>query len=222
MKSILGRAGVTSAALGFAVLAAGCGAANQPVSALERPTPGAMTMSYPGASYQTTAPGATFQNGPSPAGPVLVTCQPDQRALVRQVMHNGQAASQVECVSNVAPGSYSDPRMVQYAPAYAPAAYAPGYAPLPAAGDVRVVPAVTYREPARRVVTERRVVSARAQETRRPSRSVKKSAIIIGSSAGVGAGVGAAVGGKKGALIGAAIGGGSAAIWDQMTRNNDR
>ena len=49
-------------------------------------------------------------------------------------------------------------------------------------------------------------------------RSVKKSAIIIGSSAGVGAGVGAAVGGKKGALIGAAIGGGSAAIWDQVTR----
>jgi len=52
----------------------------------------------------------------------------------------------------------------------------------------------------------------------RKKRSVKKSAIIIGSSAGVGAGVGAAVGGKKGALIGAAIGGGGAAIWDQITR----
>ncbi len=52
----------------------------------------------------------------------------------------------------------------------------------------------------------------------RQTRSVKKSAIIIGSSAGVGAGVGAAVGGKKGALIGAAIGGGGAAIWDQITR----
>jgi hypothetical protein len=51
---------------------------------------------------------------------------------------------------------------------------------------------------------------------------VKKSAIIIGSSAGIGAGVGAAVSGKKGALIGAAIGGGGAAIWDQMTRRNDR
>ena len=49
-------------------------------------------------------------------------------------------------------------------------------------------------------------------------RSVAKSAIIIGSSAGIGAGIGAAVGGKKGALIGAAIGGGSAAIWDQVTR----
>jgi hypothetical protein len=32
--------------------------------------------------------------------------------------------------------------------------------------------------------------------------------------------VGAAVGGKKGALIGAAIGGGSAAIWDQVTRRD--
>ena len=38
----------------------------------------------------------------------------------------------------------------------------------------------------------------------RKTRAVKKSAIIIGSSAGAGAGVGAAVGGKKGALIGAA------------------
>ena len=56
------------------------------------------------------------------------------------------------------------------------------------------------------------------REPVKQGRSVKKSAIIIGSSAGVGAGVGAAVGGKKGALIGAAIGGGSAAIWDQVTR----
>jgi hypothetical protein len=52
----------------------------------------------------------------------------------------------------------------------------------------------------------------------KPQRSVKKSAIIIGSSAGVGAGVGAAVGGKKGALIGAVIGGGGATLWDQVTR----
>jgi hypothetical protein len=49
-------------------------------------------------------------------------------------------------------------------------------------------------------------------------RAWQKSAVIIGSSAGIGAGVGAAIGGKKGALIGAAIGGGSATIWDQATR----
>jgi hypothetical protein len=47
---------------------------------------------------------------------------------------------------------------------------------------------------------------------------VKKSAIIIGSSAGAGAGLGAVIGGKKGALIGAAIGGGGATLWDQITR----
>ena len=52
----------------------------------------------------------------------------------------------------------------------------------------------------------------------KPKRSVAKSAVIIGSSAGVGAGVGAAVGGKKGALIGAVLGGGGATVWDQVTR----
>ena len=57
-----------------------------------------------------------------------------------------------------------------------------------------------------------------ARATLPPKRSVKKSAIIIGSSAGVGAGIGAAVGGKKGAGIGALIGGGGAALWDQITR----
>ena len=59
------------------------------------------------------------------------------------------------------------------------------------------------------------------REVRR-GRSVKKSAVIIGSSTGIGAGIGAAIHGKKGALIGAALGGGGAAIWDQMTRRNDR
>ncbi len=58
-------------------------------------------------------------------------------------------------------------------------------------------------------------------EYRKPSRDWKKSAVIIGSSAGIGAGVGAAAGGKKGALIGAAIGGGGAAIWDQVTRRKE-
>jgi hypothetical protein len=61
-------------------------------------------------------------------------------------------------------------------------------------------------------------VTQRVERVSRPTRSVKKSAIIIGSSAGVGAGVGAAIGGKKGAGIGALIGGGSAAVWDQITR----
>jgi hypothetical protein len=90
-------------------------------------------------------------------------------------------------------------------------------APAPAYGglsDAQVVPA-PYPATVARPVQTRQVVY---REPVRKTRSVKKSAIIIGSSAGVGAGVGAAVGGKKGALIGAAIGGGGAAIWDQVTR----
>jgi hypothetical protein len=86
--------------------------------------------------------------------------------------------------------------------------------------DTRLVPAayhpVAYQPAPSRVVYQRapsRVVSQRA-----PARSVKKSVVIIGSSAGVGAGIGAAIGGKKGAGIGALIGGGSAALWDQLTR----
>jgi hypothetical protein len=146
-------------------------------------------------------------------GQVLVNCEPNQRTLVRQAVVNGQAVAQVQCVSAEAPVVYGGAAPVAYsAPVVAARDY--GY-------DTRVVqpavvqqPAVVYRDAAPRTVTERRVVTERASS----GRSAKKSAIIIGSSAGVGAGVGAAMGGKKGALIGAAIGGGSAAIWDQVTR----
>jgi hypothetical protein len=139
-------------------------------------------------------------------GQILVNCEPHQRALVRQMLVNGQAVAQVECVAVEAP-AYS-------AAAYPTASYA---APARDYGyDARVVQPTVYREPApapRRVSTQPRVVTERAS-----GRTWKKSAIIIGSSAGIGAGVGAAMGGKKGALIGAAIGGGGAAIWDQVTR----
>jgi hypothetical protein len=153
-----------------------------------------------------TASGAETPAVPTtPAGPVLVSCEPHQRTLVRAAVVNGQAVSQVECVT-AAPVSPSYPaagdqsgQLVQYVPAAS-------------AVPVRAVPAVvTDSQPERRVVTGRRTAA-------RSTRSWKKSAVIIGSSAGVGAGVGAAIGGKKGALIGAAIGGGSAAIWDQVTR----
>jgi hypothetical protein len=154
----------------------------------------------------------------SPAGvPVVVTCEPHQRTLVRPVVVNGATVSQVECV---AAGQLSMtqaygapptvPAVVQSQQALVPVrATTPGYSDL---GDARVVPVAARPVPARQVVYEER--RAPVKQTR----SVKKSAIIIGSSAGVGAGVGAAVGGKKGALIGAAIGGGGAAIWDQITR----
>jgi hypothetical protein len=144
--------------------------------------------------------------------PVVVSCEPHQRTLVRQTVVNGAAVSQVECVA-------AD-RSAYAQPAPAPVAY--GYAPAPQVAaqprvvlpDAQVVPVDTY--PVARPVRTRQVVYD--ERVVKPRRSVKKSAVIIGSSAGVGAGVGAAVGGKKGALIGAAIGGGSAAIWDQVTR----
>ena len=159
--------------------------------------------------------------------PVLVSCEPHQRTLVRPVVVNGAAVSQVECVAvqpsaAYAPGQVAGvagPMPASYGPAGYPAAYPvaapvaqPVYAPV---ADARVVPA-TYPAPAARPVRTRQVVYDERPVNR--GRSIKKSAIIIGSSAGVGAGVGAAVGGKKGALIGAAIGGGSAAVWDQVTR----
>jgi hypothetical protein len=53
---------------------------------------------------------------------------------------------------------------------------------------------------------------------RRPARTWKKTAAVIGGSAAAGAGVGALAGGKKGALIGAAIGGGAGAVFETVTR----
>ena len=158
------------------------------------------------------------------AAPVSVACEPNQRAVVRQVAVNGAFQSQVQCESvgtygvagasgAVAPGVSSGSYGVTPV-GYAPGAYQP-VAPLDNTQLVRTVypqQTVVTREAApRRVVTQR-------VERVAPKRSVAKSAVIIGSSAGIGAGVGAAVGGKKGAGIGALIGGGGAAIWDQVTR----
>lgn len=155
------------------------------------------------------------------AMPVLVSCQPDQRALVRQTIVNGAAVSQVECVAAVTQQTaYAQAPIVQPVAA-APAAYSypapraaqPVYSDL---GDAQVVPVARAPRTVARPVRTSQVIYDEQPVKR--GRSVKKSAVIIGSSAGVGAGVGAAVGGKKGALVGAAIGGGSAAIWDQVTR----
>jgi hypothetical protein len=156
----------------------------------------------------------------APAGtPVVVSCEPHQRSLVRPVVINGATVSQVECIAAEQPVA-----AVQTA-ASAPVTYAPAVRTVRATrpvyseiGDAQVVPiaSVPARTTARPVRTSQEVVYD--QEPVKKGRSVKKSAIIIGSSAGVGAGVGAAMGGKKGALIGAAIGGGGAAVWDQITR----
>ena len=157
----------------------------------------------------------TSQSGVSPAQavaaaqpitPVVVGCEPNQRTLVRPSVINGVAVSQVECVSTSEIAVATQSLTAQ--PSVVPVSYT---SPAPAAltrqsdlGDTRIIPASYPAQPtqttAARPVRTRQVVydDDRPVRVEKPQRSVKKSAIIIGSSAGVGAGVGAAVGGKKG------------------------
>ena len=163
--------------------------------------------------------------------PVAVSCEPNQRAVVRQVAVNGALQSQVQCESvvpssNFAPvgmnGTVAGALPVGYAapaPAYQPVAYNGGYVPVAPQDNTQYVRTAYPAQVATRQAAPQRVVYQPAQErVVKPKRSVAKSAVIIGASAGAGAGIGAAVGGKKGAGIGALLGGGGAAIWDQITR----
>ena len=166
--------------------------------------------SVPGVQAQSALSDTTATQ---PGAPVVVSCEPNQRTLVRPVVINGTTVSQVECITNApvpVPATFAAPAYREAIPVQRVAYRADDL------GDARVLappPATVARPiPAPQVYSEDRPV--------RRTRSVKKSAIIIGSSAGAGAGVGAAVGGKKGALIGAAIGGGGAALWDQITRRD--
>ena len=128
--------------------------------------------------------------------PTLVQCEPHQEAVLQRSFVANREVAQVTCVSRVAP---------QPAYAVAPAAYYP----------TAVEPDIVQR-PAVQTVRPRvqRVVSREAE----PKRSWKKTALVIGGSAGAGAGIGALAGGKKGALIGAAIGGGGASIYEAIKR----
>jgi hypothetical protein len=129
--------------------------------------------------------------------PVNVQCAQGQRALVRQLATPQGTASSVECVS----AFEQDALVANGVLLSAPNAYTP---------SPRVVPAVaTTAAPERVVYRERRAPSGR---------SWKKTAMVIGGSAGAGAGVGALAGGKKGALIGAAIGGGAATLYEAAKR----
>ena len=136
--------------------------------------------------------------------PVAVSCEPNQRAVVRQVAVNGMMQSQVNCESVIPGALATSGTFGSVAPAYAPAAYQPaslttGYAPISATEPARIV-RTSYPQ---QVVTRPPVSYQQSERVYQPKRSVKKSVAIIGASAGVGAGVGAAVGGKKGAGIGA-------------------
>ena len=178
-------------------------------------TPQAMSAAQPFGQAVTPATGQA-------GTPVVVSCEPHQRTRVRPAVVNGVTVSQVECVAaegmvaTAAQPQAFAPAPVSYQPvSYQPAApvatrrvvQQPVYSDIP---DAQVVPVSNRTVRTNQVVYDERPV--------KKSRSVAKSAIIIGSSAGVGAGVGAAVGGKKGALLGAAIGGGGATVWDQVTR----
>jgi hypothetical protein len=168
----------------------------------------------------------------SSSAPVSFACEPNQRAVMRQVLVNGTPQQQMSCESagadssTVSVGTTGSPATgvvaayppVSYAPApYAQAPYARGsYAQAPL--DTRTVPAT---EVVTREVAPERVVYQRVPERRivtHPRRTIGTSALVIGSSAAGGAGIGALIGGKRGAGIGALAGGGAAALWDQITR----
>jgi hypothetical protein len=156
--------------------------------------------------------------------PLSVRCEPGQRAVVRQVPSAHGVVTEAACITDAANGWMPPPAPApaSHGPAYAQPYVPPAPAPAPRAiaADYRVeepqpAPArVVYRDaPARTVYTE---APTRRVEPER--RSWKKSAMIIGGSAGAGAGVGAIAGGKKGALIGAAIGGGGATVYEVAKR----
>lgn len=170
------------------------------------------------ASRDRASTDARFASPSSASSAMSVACEPTQRAIVHPAVVNGVAMSQVECVSASAPAAVATTgfQTVSYVPQPAVAVSAPAvsYAPPATYPAARVIPA-TYTAPA----PHRVVYEPVPRYTRRPVRSVKKSALIIGSSAGAGAGLGAVIGGKKGAAIGAILGGGGATLWDQITRH---
>ena len=174
-----------------------------------------------GGTRELNAPlGSTVAAASAANTPVVVSCAPTQRTMVRPAVVNGVAVSQVECIP-------ADPSAVAYGavetvPLATPVAYRAPVAVQPVARSLNDTQIVPVSAPATRVTPARQVVYQDDRPAvRRTTRSVKKSAVIIGTSAGAGAGVGAIVGGKKGALIGAAIGGGGAALWDQITRRKN-
>ena len=178
--------------------------------------------SFAVAACETAAPAASAQSAsllgsaPAPSTPIAVNCGEGQQALIRSTLVGGQAVSQVDCVPVGAGAIMSQavaPRAVAAAPMVATAA------PLVATldGDPQLVSAAPVYRTAARPVSYQTAEYVPARQVK-SGRSWQKSALVIGSSAGIGAGVGAGVKGKKGALIGAAIGGGAATIWDQVTR----
>ena len=152
-------------------------------------------------------PGSAASDSVSPASNVAVNCEPGQQALVRQTVMNGEPHVAIQCA-----GMATQPATFGNTPEFAPQ--------MAAAGDPRLIPAnyiVPLREPAPvvRTIAPRRAGTPQADVKRT---NWKKTALVIGGSAGAGAGIGALIGGKKGALIGAAIGGGGAGLIEAIRK----
>ena len=139
-------------------------------------------------------------------------CAPNQQATMARVLVNGQELMTLACVDRVNDG------MVYYQPGQPMmTAYAQpvSYVPVPQAAAASV--AAPARPAARRASYRDQGDTVRYEPDTK-KRSIAKTAMIIGGSAGAGAGVGAIAGGKKGALIGAAIGGGAASLYEATQR----
>jgi hypothetical protein len=199
------------AILGSAIGGAVAGAIALVASAQGRTAPEPVWAAQPASPYAMTVADTRALNAAATQSPTFVQCEPHQEAVLQRSIAAGREVAQVTCVTRVAAAQ----------PAYAAApAYsaAPGYYPAPVAYPQ---PDIVER-PVARTQTVRpratRVSSVQAREEVEPKRSWKKTALIIGGSAGAGAGVGAIAGGKKGALIGAAFGGGAASIYEAVKR----
>jgi hypothetical protein len=195
VKVILGSALGGLVAGGIALFAAGQAQSARTVAApMVMPMPMAQTVA------QSAAPS--------------VQCAPHQQATMARVFVNGREVTTLACVDQVTDG------MAYYQPAQPMMAAPVGYAQPVSYVPVQQAPApqAQTRRPAARRVTYRDQDDSVRYEPATKKRSIAKTAMIIGGSAGAGAGVGAIAGGKKGALIGAAIGGGAASIYEATKR----
>lgn len=118
----------------------------------------------------------------------IVECRIGERAAIGRRVVAGREVASLVCVETEAPAAVARPVSQP---------------------DIVERPAVVRTVAARQAPAARRAPEARTW---------KKTALVIGGSAGAGAGVGALAGGKKGALIGAAVGGGAATIYEVAKR----
>ncbi len=174
-------------------------------SAFVSPSPAAQP-GWPTPAASSPAADAQYSNvAAGSSRPVVVNCEPGQRAVIRDAVINGENVSQVDCLAAAYAG----------APAYTTASAVDAYGrPV---SDIQVVQPV-YRVPDARIVQSAPARRASYPRVGRSGRSWQKTALVIGGTTAAGAGLGGLIGGKKGALIGAAIGGGASTIYEAQKR----